>query len=57
MMNFIGVEVTESEITRETFVEIKTMIIDDMVIVQSLDKEISRIENLFQYLKRIHLQM
>ena len=38
MMNAIGVEVTESEITGETFVEIKTMIIDAMVIVQSLDK-------------------
>ena len=38
MMNAIGVEVTESEITGETFVEIKTMIIDVMVIVQSLDK-------------------
>ena len=38
MMNAISVEVTESEITGETFVEIKTMIIDVMVIVQSLDK-------------------
>ena len=38
MMNAIGVEVTESEITGETFVEIKMMIIDAMVIVQSLDK-------------------
>ena len=38
MMDAIGVEVTEREITGETFVEIKTMIIYAMVIGQSLDK-------------------
>ena len=46
MMNAIGVE-----ITGETFVEIKTMIIDAMVIVQSLDdlKTCSDISKVFFY--------
>ena len=52
MMNAIGVEVTKSEITGETFVEIKTMLWLQLNLWM-----IRRIENFFRYLKSIHLQM
>ena len=56
LMNDIAVNVENDNPTGDTLVGVKTMIIDAMVIVQSLE-EIRRIENVLGYRKNIHLQI